>query len=206
MKVRLAATLTIALTGLLAVLTSSPVLAQAPRAKNVLVIHLGAESFPANPLIDRGIHDAFVAHPEVPISYYAEYFELEPPLVSAGLDKPFKDYLRGKFAGTPIDVVIANSDRVLRFALTYRAELFPNAPIVFWSLRVPDAATRNAGPGLAGVQIGANFAPTLQLALALQPELRQVFVIANNPDPLSTSAARRVLEQVSGVKLTYLEA
>ena len=31
----------------------------------------------------------------------------------------------------PIDVVIANSDRVLRFAIAHRAELFPDAPIVF---------------------------------------------------------------------------
>ena len=106
----------------------------------------------------------------------------------------------------PIDVVIASSDRVLRFALTYRAELFPDAPIVFWGLQVPDAATRNAGAGITGVQIGVNFAPTLEFALALQPELRRVFVVANNPDPASTAAARRLLEQVPGVTLTYLEA
>ena len=80
MKARPAAALAIAVTAILAPLASAPVLAQAPRAKNVLVIHLGAESFPANPLIDRGIHGAFVAHPEIPISYYAEYFEDGVPL------------------------------------------------------------------------------------------------------------------------------
>jgi hypothetical protein len=38
--------LAIAVTAILAALASAPVLAQAPRAKNVLVLHLGAESFP----------------------------------------------------------------------------------------------------------------------------------------------------------------
>ena len=205
MKTRPVATLVIAAAAILAPLVPAAVLAQVPRAKNVLVLHLGAESFPANPLIDRGIHDAFVAHPEIPISYYAEYFEDESD-VSSDRNPAFKDYLRRKFADKPIDVVIANSDRVLRFALTVRAELFPDAPIVFWGLQGPDAATRNAGAGITGVQIGVNFAPTLEFALALQPELRQVYVVANNPDPASTAGARRLLEQVPGVTLTYLEA
>ena len=205
MMTRATATLVIAVATILAPLAAAPVMAQAPRAKNVLVLHLGAESFPSNPLIDRGIHSAFVAHPEIPISYYAEYLEADLA-TSSDPNPPFKEFLHRKFAETPIDVVIASSDRLLRFALAYRAELFPNAPIVFWGVQVPDAATRNAGAGVTGVQIGVNFAPTLQFALTLQPELRQVFVVANNPDPSSTAAARRLLEQVPGVKLTYLDA
>jgi len=209
MTARSAAALAIAVMAILAILAlraPAPVVAQTARAKNVLVIHLGAESFPANPLIDRGIHAAFIAHPEIPISYYAEYFEDEPPTTSSDPSPPFKDYLRRKFAGMPIDVVIASTDRVLRFALTHRAELFPDAPIVFWGLQVPDAATRNAGAGITGVRIGVNFVPTLELARSLQPELRRVFVVANNPDPSSTAAVRRLLDQVPGVTLTYLEA
>ena len=205
MTIRLAATLGFAVAAILAPLASAPVLAQAARAKNVLVLHLGAESFPANPLIDRGIHSAFVAHPEIPISYYAEYLDAEL-VTRSDPNPPFKEYLRQKFAGMPIDVVIASSDRLVRFAITHRAELFPDAPIVFWGLQVPDADIRSAGAGITGVQTGVNFAPTLQFALTLQPELRRVFVIANNPDPSSTAAARRQLEQVPGVTLTYLEA
>jgi signal transduction histidine kinase len=205
MKTRLAATLVIAVTAILAPLTSAPVLAQAPRAKNVLVLHLGAESFPANPLIDQGIHDAFVAHPEIPISYYAEYLESDL-ITSPDLNPAFKDYLRRKFAGIRMDIVIANTDPVLRFALAYRAELFPDAPIVFWGLQVPDDATRKAGAGITGIQIGVNYADTLKFALALQPELRRVFVVANNPDSSVTAAARALLGQVPGVTLTYIDA
>ena len=110
MTARPAAALAIAVTAILSPFASPPVRAQAPPAKNVLVIHLGAESFPANPLIDRGIHDAFVAHPEIPISYYAEYFEDESK-TSPDSATAFKDYLRREFAGMPIDVVIASSVR-----------------------------------------------------------------------------------------------
>jgi len=205
MKTRLAGALVIAVTAILAPVTLVPALAQAPPAKNVLVLHLGAESFPANPLIDRGIHDALVSHPEIPISYYAEYLESDATS-SPDLNPAFKDYLRRKFAGVRLDVVIASTDSVLRFALTYRAELFPDAPIVFWGLRLPDEATRHAGAGITGIQVGLNYADTLKFAMTLQPELRRVFVIANNPDPSVTAGVRRLLEQVPGVALTYLEA
>ena len=205
MTARPAAALAIAVTAILSPLASDRVLAQTARAKNVLVLHLGAESFPANPMIERGIYGAFAAHPEIPISYYAEYLEADP-ITSSDPNRPFKDYLRRKFAGLPIDVVIANSDRVLRFALTHRAVLFPDAPIVYWGQQGPDAATRNAGAGITGVQTGANFVPTLKFALALQPQLRRVFVVATHPDPVAMAGARRVLAQVPGVTLTYLEA
>jgi signal transduction histidine kinase len=204
MTFRLVAAVTIAV-AFAAPLPSASVQAQVPRAKNVLVLHLGAESFPANPLIDRGIHDAFVAHPEIPISYYAEYLESDV-IALPDLTPAFKDYLRRKFAGIRFDVVIASTDSVLRFALMYRAELFPKAPIVFWGLRLPDEATRNAGAGITGVQVGLNYADTLKFALTLQPELRRVFVVANNPDPAITAATRRLLDEVPGVALTYLEA
>ena len=206
MKNPLSAGLAIA-AAILAALTPAPVLAQAPplAVKNVLVLHLGAESFPANPLIDRGIHDALVAHPEIPIGYYAEYFESNAS-TSPDLALAFKDYLHRKFAGIRIDVVIASADPVLRFALAHRAELFPHAPIVYWGLRVPDEAARKAGAGITGVQIGQNYADTLRFALTLQPELRRVFVVANNPELTVQAAARRNLEQVPGVTLSYLDA
>jgi signal transduction histidine kinase len=206
MRYRLSAALAIA-AAILAARGPVPVLAQAPApaVKNVLVLHLGAESFPANPLIDRGIHDALVEHTEIPIGYYAEYFESNAS-ASLDLDLAFKDYLHRKFAGMRIDVVIASTDPVLRFALAYRAELFPDAPIVYWGVRVPDEATRNAGAGITGVQIGQNYADTLRFALTLQPELRRVFVVANNPELAVQAAARRNLEQVPGVTLSYLDA
>ena len=202
MTTRVAAVLLLA--ALLAPGVSQPALAQTERPKNVLVLHLGAETFPANPALDRGIHEAFVAHPELPISYYAEY--LESDFRSPDHYLAFKDYLRRKFAGMPIDVVIACTDPVLRFAIDYRAELFPNAPIVFWGLRLPDDATRQSGAGITGVQIGLNYADTLKFAMTLQPELRRVYVVANHPDNAVQTAARAVLEQVPGVSLTYLDA
>src|SRR6188768_4135784 len=106
MRYRLSAALAIA-AAILAARGPVPVLAQAPApaVKNVLVLHLGAESFPANPLIDRGIHDALVEHTEIPIGYYAEYFESNAS-TSLDLDLAFKDYLNRKFAGMRIDVVI----------------------------------------------------------------------------------------------------
>jgi signal transduction histidine kinase len=205
MNTRLGAALVIAVTALLAPLGPAAVLAQAPRAKNVLVLHYGEENFPANPLIDRGIRDALAAHSEFTVSYYAEYLE-STTATASNQDSAFREYLRRKFAGTRFDVVIASADPLLRFALNSRAQLFPDAPIVYWGVRMPDEATRHAGAGITGVQIGQNYADTLKFALQLQPELGRVFVVANNPELAVQAVARRSLEQVPGVTLSYLDA
>ena len=86
------------------------------RVPTVLVIHSGAESFPANPTLDEGIREALTSRPDMPIDYYAG--------VSGGRSFPgeqaslaFADYIRRKYQGRRVDVVIAMTSTGLRFVL-----------------------------------------------------------------------------------------
>src|SRR4051812_11587994 len=74
-------------------------------ARNVLTLHLASETFPSNPILDAGIREAFAAHPETRIAYYAEYLEADL-FPSADATRAFKEYLRAKYADRRVDVVI----------------------------------------------------------------------------------------------------
>ena len=75
-------------------------------------------------------------------------------------------------------MVIAITDTSLRFVLGHRDELFPGAPIVYSGLSVPDEILRSADRPLTAVLLGAAYAETLKVALALHPSTEQVFVVA----------------------------
>jgi signal transduction histidine kinase len=184
----------------------SPVPAQAPSPRTVVAIHWGAEEFPATPVVNEAIREAFRSDRDVSIDYFVEHLEsdLFPPDDAA---LALGDSIRRKYRNRRIDLVFTIADPALEFALDHRDELFPDAPIVFSGVAVPDAATRRAGRGLTAVMRGAAYAETLKVALDLHPSAEQVFVIARRPDDQILNAVHAALDHVSPrVKLTYVDA
>lgn len=177
--------------------------AQSVPPRTVLMIHLGSETFPANPILDAGVREVFAAQSDIRIAYYAEYLEsdlFERQEAALAL----KEYIKRKYADRTIDAVLVNTDRARRFVLDNRAELFGDAPVVFSGLTVPDDAARSAGGGITGIQTGIAYAQTLKFALALHPAVQQVYVIANSEDPATNEAARAQFKGFSGLTFTYL--
>jgi signal transduction histidine kinase/ABC-type uncharacterized transport system substrate-binding protein len=177
--------------------------AQEPPVRTVLVIHSGAESFPANPVLDTGIREGLKSRPDVPIEYFAEYLESDAfPEREASL--AFRDYILRKFRGRRIDVVIVITGTALDFVLDHHRELFPEAPIVFVGVNRP-ANDMTPGPGLTGLTVGSAYGETLKLALELQPTTERVFVVANGRSQETIEAVRAQLRDFSPrVSFTYL--
>jgi signal transduction histidine kinase len=191
----------IALLAATAVCQSASAETRPPRT--VLAIHWGAEDFPGTPVLNAAIREALESHYDSPINYFAEYLESEA-FPSSSL--PLRDYIRQKYQGRRIDLVIANTSPSLDFAVSYRRELFPNAPIVFLAGAVPDVITNHSVSGITGVVSDVSFAETLELALKLHPSARRVFVVAQAPTQESyrervQDALRRFSQQLD---LTYL--
>ena len=179
-------------------------LAEVAPPRNVLVIHSGAESFPSNPILDGGIREALTSRPDLAIDYYTEYLESNLfPGEQASL--AFLDYVRRKYHGRRIDLVIAMTHTGLRFVLDHRGELFPDAPIVFFGLVDPRQISRSAGGGVTGITTGVAYGETLKLALALHPSTQRVFVVAKGQDEEVLDSVRAELRDFSRtVSLTYL--
>jgi len=188
-----------------ALVPPTSVAAQSASRRLVLTLHLGLERFPSNPVLESGIQEALRARTDVPIDYFSEYLQLTE-FPGEETAPAFADYLHRKYAGRHIDVVIANSDRVLRFAVDHRAVLFPDAPILYAGVRAPDERIRESGPGVSGVTVNVAYDETLNLALELQPTTKQVFVVANSTDERARNAVREQLRRFeSRVILSYIE-
>ena len=154
-----------------------------PRApRTVLVVHWGPEEFPATPVVNAALRKALTSDSHLAIELFTEY--LESDLFSGEqASTALADYIRRKYRGRRIDLVIAIADPALQFVLDHRQELFPGAPIVYSGVGMPATISRSAGGGLTAVMRGVAYAETLKLALELHPLTEQVFVVVKGPRP-----------------------
>jgi len=176
-----------------------------PRAlKTVLAIHWGPSDFPITPAVNEAIREALATH-EGPVDYFAEYLESDR-IATEDATQSLADYIRQKYRGRRIDLVFAIADPALRFVLDHQTELFPDTPIVYSGVAIPEDGLGSAHGGLTAVMRGVAYRETLRLALDLQPSTERVFVIARSRDRSTGEAVRAALDEFSrSVSVTYLD-
>jgi signal transduction histidine kinase len=109
------------------------------------------------------------------IDYYSEYIDAGRSL-DPQYQKAFRQYLALKYGGSRLDLVIAMQEIAIEFLVRYRDGLFPDTPVVFQALRRPVPHVTNA----TGVVTEFDFRRTLAMALDLQPDTTQVFVVSGS--------------------------
>lgn len=193
--------------GLAVLISPASIQAQSPdRTYRVLVLYWDNKDFVGNVRFDESFK-AVIQQSRYPgnLEYYPEY--METTRFQGKSQDFFRDYLRQKYEGRTIDVVVATADLQLNFLLRYRAELFPNSPLVFVATNSPAADTLAAGPGMTGVIHQSTHRETLALALKLHPNTKQVFVVSGSPERdkrYETAARRELSEFTNQVEITYL--
>jgi signal transduction histidine kinase len=171
--------------------------------QNVLTIHWSSEDYPGIPIVDSSIR-AVLSSSGLAVDYFAEYLESDR-LPATEAANALRDYIRHKFNGRPIHLVVAISNPAMQFALANRSSLFPDAPIVFSTTTAPTDDIRLNGPGASGVVTHLRAVETLELALRLHPRTDRVLVIAQAPDGRYATEMRTLLSTfATRVKLEYL--
>src|SRR4029078_5374749 len=99
------------------------------------------------------------------------------------------------YRGVRVDVVLAHSSPALQFVLQNRRDLFPNAPIVFSAVGVPDDYARDVTAQMTGISSGRGYQETLDMALRIHPSATRVFVIAESPRSMLRDMVRAELRQ-----------
>ena len=109
------------------------------------------------------------------------------------------EFLSGKYADAPPDVLIVLGRASIPFMNKYRDRLAPNAPVIIASVPRKDVATASLSAGFFFVPTEYNFSRTLELARRLQPQARDLVVIggASNYDRQWLDDARRELAPYS---------
>jgi signal transduction histidine kinase len=186
--------------------SGAPASTPSPAPRTVVTIFWGPEDFPSSPMVNDAIRQALALEPAFPIDYFVEYLESDL-FAPEHATEALRHYMRTKYQGRRIDLVIAVADPALRFVLDHRGELFPDAPIVYSGVALPAEAVREAGADLTGVLRGLAYHETLALALQLHPSTERVVVVANGQDWENVNAVRAELSEFSRtVHLSYIDA
>jgi len=115
--------------------------------------------------------------------------------------------LQRKYSGESIDLIYAFNRSALKFLLKHRGELFSNTPVVFISYEMKRVADLTLDEHVTGVGGKVELSPTLDIALALQPQTKRVVVVAGKmpADTAFVEQARQEFAPYEGkVEFVYL--
>ena len=118
-------------------------------------------------------------------------------------------YLKNKYAGRGFAAVLISDDNALRFFISYRDSIAPGVPGVFCGVNAsPESLPKNIS-GLTGVFEAVDLRSTIEVALDLHPETREIVVV---DDMTSTNLALRdrlktlIPNFENRVRIRFLEA
>jgi PAS domain S-box-containing protein len=147
--------------------------AEPPRTTRVLVVHHYSMDMPFRAAFDLAFQKALRASVAGHLEVYSEALETYrfPALDHSQL---MQRYLREKYDGRHLNVVIAVYGAALDFVRAHHDDLFPGVPVVALTSR---QINRDAGENLTWIWTGSNLAETAHLALQLHPRARTLLVV-----------------------------
>ena len=165
--------------------------------KNVLILFSGRFYAPLSVEVEAAVRAAFQKAPGVEVELFAETMDMarfDPkrhgPLLAT--------YLREKFADRKLDLIISSLPEAAKFLLKFRGELFPDTPVVYCIADEEELADLPRAPNVVGVPLKMPWQETLDLALGIHPDTRQVVVVAG-----TDTMAREFLRQTQEAFLPY---
>ena len=115
------------------------------------------------------------------------------------------ELLRAKLSKTLFKVVLTSDNAAFDFARTHRAELFPDASIVFMGLNGFDDAMLKGERGITGVAEDGDMFGTLQVIQQLAPQTRRI-IFPGMADDLTYRGIRTTVEKDLEVLPKKIEA
>jgi signal transduction histidine kinase len=137
-----------------------------------------------------------------PIEIYDE--SVASSQVAGGVpEDTFRNYLRAKYSGLKMDVVVAVHEKATAFARQHR-DVFGYAPIV---ALLPAGSVAAGEDGITGLQTPPAIGSTVELAMQVQPATQCVYVVvglAGQADDVEAELTRQVAALDRPLELVYL--
>jgi two-component system, LuxR family, sensor kinase FixL len=175
---------------------SGGALSPAP-SRTVLVLSSERGDLPSIPAFQRALREK-LSEPPGKTEFFVEYLDFGR-FPGPAQEAAFVRYLRERYSGRRIDVVVPFPEAALEFLLAHREELFPGVPVVAAGTERSHVEHLKLPPGITTIPIAHDYDRTLGLALALQPDAREVLVVHGSAeyDLRRREDARRSLERVA---------
>ncbi|MGH7943081.1 MAG: sensor histidine kinase [Limisphaerales bacterium] len=163
-----------------------------------------ARDLPGNVLMEQAARQEMLAHTTNNIEFFSESLDAShfPNPTNYHL---FRDYIRNKYAGQKVDLLLMFMTRNFKLADEMSAALPPNIPSVFVVLNDLDAPKPPPGRPFTGILQRSDIAGTIKFIFRLQPETRRVVVIGGVSDNDRKTLARiaEVARSVDGVEFEF---
>ncbi len=150
--------------------------ATAAGGKSVLVVYADERLLPANAEVDEAIRARLALGPSSTLTYYSEFMDVVR-FPGREHDRRLAEFLRGRYAGKTIDVIISPGPLALEFLLRHRSDLFPAVPIVYCVLTSEEVTSLAPPADVIGVPEDFDPRPTIEMALRLHPRARELVFV-----------------------------
>ncbi|OGK04872.1 MAG: hypothetical protein A2W80_16215 [Candidatus Riflebacteria bacterium GWC2_50_8] len=160
--------------------------------ESILVLHSYSPDFVWTRSQQEGI-DAVFGPLAATCDVWIEYLDAlhNPELLKGTL---ILDLLRAKLMNLRPRIILTSDNAALNFARAHRAELFPDAPIVFMGVNGYDDAMFRGEKGITGVAEDTDMPGTLKVLLKLMPETKRI-VFPGMVDDLTYRAIRTTVDK-----------
>jgi nitrogen-specific signal transduction histidine kinase len=147
-------------------------------SKTVLVIYSNERSLPANIQADEGLREALGVNTSLDLKYQTEYLDYPHygDVTDEAYDRLMSGFLREKYAGQHINVIVAGGPQAFRFLHHHQDDLFSGIPIL-GIVTGPSSAVDLTSTRFLDIPVSVEPRPTLELAVRLQPKAREIVVI-----------------------------
>ena len=177
----------------------------AAQSHNVLVLNSDNRALPRTVLIDETVGGILRAQTGTTTELFNEFLDLEDKRGDE-YERHLVEFLRSKYANTPIAAIMAVGGPALHFMLANRQQLFPGVPIVHFVVDAEDLASMSVPPDVVGAPIALEPDKTVALAMTLHPQARRLVVItgtANSDREWLRVARRRLLPLADRINIDY---
>jgi len=186
----------------LAMTLGAPILAQDHPQQRVLVLFTTPPGGAATRMFEAAYRRILGKALGTRLDFHTEFIDLAR-FGSPDFQSVLRQFLRDKYRPLQPDVVLVTTEAARQFVEQSRANLFTGIPVVYIGRETPS----RPATGMTGVNVHLDLAGTLDLALTLQPNTKNVVIVSgvSEFDRIYEKAAREQLKRFAGrVSLNYL--
>jgi signal transduction histidine kinase len=173
--------------------------------RRVLVLYSYNRLVPVNIEIDRGLDTVFEGDGIGRLRRFTEFLD-SPEFYGEDYENLMAVYLRGKYANSPPDVIVAVADEALNFLVRRRASLFPGVPIVHAVVSASMLQSLSPLPAdVVGVPNDPDFTGTIKQAFLWHPAASRLVIVMGSSwrDRLRENRLRREAASLGGITTDF---
>jgi signal transduction histidine kinase len=150
-------------------------------ARRVLILSGAEVMLPAGQVIDGAIRQVLSEAGLGPLEFYSEGMDAYR-FNTEEFEDELASFLHRKYGDREPVLVFALTDLALDFLIRYRAQLWPQSPVVFTNVDPKYLQGRNRPDWATGIVDVEDFTGTANLARVLQPGARRILVVGGSGD------------------------